>query len=291
MTNRRGAGLLAWTLLSLGSGCTSSTSTPGADAAAADAGDGGLDGRGAQAADLGPEVAPAAVFSCTELPAATAEALLAGVFTAVWASPAPPATEPAPSDDFQRELSGILKAAPGAPVGALLLDTGVSGSGERFTVEAGDGRRLTVGYSVDYGKNARPLAGVLAALDGQQVSLRYLARRRLGEWATAFVVADRQGLAFALDSGRRGHVLQAIELGGLSAEPGRDWCSWAAVCPGESYQALQIAAASDVEIPPTEERRFRFGASEYSAYNIRHHRLPPGCDDGGFWMAWALWRL
>jgi hypothetical protein len=261
-----------------------------------------LDGAADLVANLGPEVAPdagsaapeaapAVVPSCTELPAATVDALLAGAFTALWVSPAPPVTDPAPSSDFQQELSGILRAAAVAPPGAPLLDTQVGGEGERFAVEASDGRRLTVGYSVEFGRTSRPLAAVLAALDGKEVSLRYLARRRAGEWATAFVVADREGLAFAFDTGRRGHVLQAIELGGLTAESRRAWCSSAAVCPGETYTSLQIAAATDVEIPPTEERRFRFGAGEYTAYNIRHHRRPPGCDDGGFWMAWALWRL
>src|SRR6185436_3098998 len=109
--------------------------------------------------------------------------------------------------------------------------------------------------------------------------------------ATAFVVVDRQGLAIAFDTGRRGHVLQPVELGGLSAEPGHPWCTLALSCSGGSFLGLAIGAATDLEIPPSEEARFTFGAHQYAAYNIRHHRPPAGCDDDGYWMAWALWRL
>jgi hypothetical protein len=283
-------------VLAVAAGCgSSSASAPDATVVAPDASaDAALALDGAATSDaladaslVWPDAAPGAVPACSELPPATNDVLLAGAFTSLWIDPAP--AGPAPTADFQQEISGVLSVDVPVPSGDPILDRPLdSANSQRFAVAASDGRRLTVSYEVEYGTNPRPLATALKTLAGHQVSLRYLARTR-PEWSTAFVVADRQGVAFAFDAGLRGHTLAANDLGGLVVQPGRAWCAQSPSCPGASFGSLQIAAATDVEIPPAEERSFMFGGSAYTAANIRHDLGSPGCSDS-VWAAWALWR-
>jgi hypothetical protein len=265
------------------------TDHPGADAGADHPGaDAGPPEDAAPDAGAWPDVAPGTVLACDQIPAEGQEALFAGAWVSLWMTPAP-APGPRPTGAFDADITGVLSVdVPVPPAGAIFEGALDRGASQRFAVEARDGRRLTVAYQVDYARVVRPLAAVLSALAGKEVSLRFVARPR-PELSLAFVVADRDGLAFAFDAGWRGHTLAANDLGGLSVRPGRPWCSFRDGCP--TFLSLQIAAATDVEIPPTEEGRFTFAGRSYAASNIRHNLPPPVCTDGGHWSAWALWRL
>jgi hypothetical protein len=275
-------------------GAADATASLAPDAApdAARAADVGPDAGAGGAIDASgwPDAAPGTVLSCGALPPETEEVLLAGAFTSLWIEPMMEPREP-PTADFQEEVSGVLSVDGVRPPGAPVLEaTSPTSTGDRFAVTANDGRRLTVSYDVEFGRDMRPLAAALRTLAGKKVSLRYVARQRAG-WSTAFVVADHQGIALAFDGGLRGHTLTANDLAGLTIEPGPIFCAYAESCPGYGFRSLRITGASDVEIPPTEQGHFTFAGNQYTAANIRHDGPAPGCDGPGFfWAAWALWR-